>query len=556
MIMSPFVLDRNVPLIGPPKGGQIGADRNEQGGVRKSGSAGAGAEQAAARGGCGATDACELPAGEAVVEALSGGRGRGTEARQRGAIVESRSRCEVQKEGAAAGAREVRWAGGRAFRTDAGGGTLGVRGWAEGGCRNAATLDAGGRAVESRAEASAASSSTRAQGTLWGTGANGRQFSPLAGRTWSGGLLDRHGRRRPQHDVGATGGARDDLGGGRWVARLDRTLRSAASVVCGLEESVQAAGHAGRTVARRRADHAVWGHVREVGNRGHRCQFAASEGARGEDARHASGSAGKETAAEANPQSRSRQRVPGAGVFAGTQPAGFAGGGGAGGPSPWGAAGRGIGPDFRAGKRTHDQRGLGGAIRQSVFSTATAESPLHADAGQGVGVRRAARQHGHRVPRARAALAGDPRARQAGGACCGWPQGTAHCGFDRKTKVGAASESSVARSRAPSIGETSEARVPPGCGRQAIVVGLALRFALNAPPYGLRRASLRARPTTNKRRRIKNEKGDISNEVRKGTFLKRLDINNLCSLTCLLTKPKMSAKWPTPCLQSDRPSSS
>ena len=43
--MSPFVLDRNVPLIGLPKGGQIGADRNEQGGVRKSGSAGAGAEQ-------------------------------------------------------------------------------------------------------------------------------------------------------------------------------------------------------------------------------------------------------------------------------------------------------------------------------------------------------------------------------------------------------------------------------------------------------------------------------------------------------------------------------
>src|SRR5437773_896868 len=128
MIMSPFVLDRNVALIGPPKGGQIGADRNEQGGVRKSGSAGAGAEQAAARGGCGATDACELPAGEAVVEALSGGRGHGTEARQRGAIVESRSRCEVQKEGAAAGTGEVRWAGGRAFRTDAGGGTLGVRG--------------------------------------------------------------------------------------------------------------------------------------------------------------------------------------------------------------------------------------------------------------------------------------------------------------------------------------------------------------------------------------------------------------------------------------------
>src|SRR2546427_11772165 len=36
MIMSPFVLDRNVPLIGPPRGGQIGADGDEQEGVGKS----------------------------------------------------------------------------------------------------------------------------------------------------------------------------------------------------------------------------------------------------------------------------------------------------------------------------------------------------------------------------------------------------------------------------------------------------------------------------------------------------------------------------------------
>ena len=33
--MSPFVLDKNVPLIGPPKGGQIGADADEQEGVRE-----------------------------------------------------------------------------------------------------------------------------------------------------------------------------------------------------------------------------------------------------------------------------------------------------------------------------------------------------------------------------------------------------------------------------------------------------------------------------------------------------------------------------------------
>jgi hypothetical protein len=71
MIMSPFVLDRNVPLIEPPEGGQIGADRHEQAGVGKDRGAGAGAKQAAAGSGCGAADARELPAGEAAVEEIT-----------------------------------------------------------------------------------------------------------------------------------------------------------------------------------------------------------------------------------------------------------------------------------------------------------------------------------------------------------------------------------------------------------------------------------------------------------------------------------------------------
>src|SRR5229473_3028067 len=50
----------------------------------------------------------------------------------------------------------------------------------------------------------------------------------------------------------------------------------------------------------------------------------------------------------------------------------------------------------------------------------------------------------------------------------------------------------------------------------AAVVGPALRFALNAPPFGLRRATLRAGPTTKKRTRKKTKKGDTSNEVTKG----------------------------------------
>jgi hypothetical protein len=55
------------------------------------------------------------------------------------------------------------------------------------------------------------------------------------------------------------------------------------------------------------------------------------------------------------------------------------------------------------------------------------------------------------------------------------------------------------------------------------VVGLALRFALSAPPFGLRRATLRARPTTNTKKENEKQKGDTSNELRKGTFLMGFD---------------------------------
>src|SRR5262249_25447647 len=95
MIVSPFVLDRNVPLIGPPRGGQIGADGDEQGGVAKSRGAGARTESAAACGGCSAADARELSAGKAPVETLPGGRCFGPAAPQRRAALESRSRREV-----------------------------------------------------------------------------------------------------------------------------------------------------------------------------------------------------------------------------------------------------------------------------------------------------------------------------------------------------------------------------------------------------------------------------------------------------------------------------
>src|SRR5260370_39222835 len=110
MIMSHFVLDRNDPLIRPPKGGRIEADRDEPEGVGASRGAGPSAQPAVAGGGCGAADAPELPASEAVVEAVPGTRGCGAAAWQRRTDLESGSRRDGSAEGAASRAGQGRWA--------------------------------------------------------------------------------------------------------------------------------------------------------------------------------------------------------------------------------------------------------------------------------------------------------------------------------------------------------------------------------------------------------------------------------------------------------------
>src|ERR1700686_1684652 len=190
MIVSPFVLNRNVPLIGPPKGGQICADRDEQARVRKSGSASASAQQTTGVSGRGTIDGCELPASEAAVEAVSGGRCRRSETPQRRASLESPTPTKSSGQDTAVGAGKVRWAIRRAVRADAGGGAFGERGWAAARCGNAAALDAGGGPVESRAEASCRPSTARAQGALWRIGADGRELSRLARGTRPRGLLN------------------------------------------------------------------------------------------------------------------------------------------------------------------------------------------------------------------------------------------------------------------------------------------------------------------------------------------------------------------------------
>src|SRR5205085_10201665 len=182
-----------------------GGDRDEQERVGEGGGAGAGEEQAAAGGGCGAATPLELSAGEAAVEAVSGGRRCGAEASRCGTSVEPRTRGEVSAEGAGAGAGEVQRGGRRAIWTDADNGTLGIGRWREGGGGNAAAVDAGGRVVESGTEEAAAPETARAQGALWRNGAAGRELSPVAGGTWPGRLLDRYGRLRQKHNLGGSG---------------------------------------------------------------------------------------------------------------------------------------------------------------------------------------------------------------------------------------------------------------------------------------------------------------------------------------------------------------
>src|SRR5712692_8909070 len=178
----------------PPKGGRIGENRDEQERVGKGGGAGAGEESPVAGGGRGGVDGGVLPAGEAAVAALWGGRGGGLEAPQRGAGVDPRVRGEVATPGVGAGAREVRGAGGGAIWSDAGSRASGCGGRAARRCGDATAVDAGGRVVEPGAEAEATPAAARAQGALWGDGADGRELSPLAGGTRSGRVLNGLGR--------------------------------------------------------------------------------------------------------------------------------------------------------------------------------------------------------------------------------------------------------------------------------------------------------------------------------------------------------------------------
>src|ERR1035441_46339 len=175
-----------------------GENRDEPEGTASSGSAGTSEKQTAEGGGCREPGGGELPAREAVVEAVSGGRGPRAEASQCGTCERASQAGEVSPAGDAVGAGEVRSRRGRAIWADAGGRTFGERGWVADRRGDLAAMDAVGRAVEPTSQAKAVSSAPGATAALWGVGADGRELSRLVGAAWSGRMHDEHDQRCDQ----------------------------------------------------------------------------------------------------------------------------------------------------------------------------------------------------------------------------------------------------------------------------------------------------------------------------------------------------------------------
>src|SRR5271169_1934209 len=98
-----------------------GENRDERKGTAPGRSSGASEEQRIEGGGCGEPGGSELPAGEAVVEAVSGARGPRVEAWQCGTGERASQAGEISVAGDEVGAGEIRGRRGRAIWADAGG---------------------------------------------------------------------------------------------------------------------------------------------------------------------------------------------------------------------------------------------------------------------------------------------------------------------------------------------------------------------------------------------------------------------------------------------------
>src|SRR5262249_45340693 len=76
---------------------------------------------------------------------------------------------------------------------------------------------------------------------------------------------------------GSYGERRDDLGGCRCAAGLDREIWRTADAIYRLEKRVPAQGYAGRAAAGESPAHPLWAHVSEAGHTDLGCEFAPGQ---------------------------------------------------------------------------------------------------------------------------------------------------------------------------------------------------------------------------------------------------------------------------------------
>jgi len=448
-------------------------NRDEQGGVEAGRGTVAGAGGGTRVGERGGVDRCELPAGKAVVEAVSGRGGSGTAAPQRRTGVEPSQAEEVSGEGAALGAEEVRRGAGEAVWSHAGGGAFGSRRWAGGECRDAAAVDAGGRVVEPRAQEKAAPPAARAERAFWGVGAVGWKLSRLAGGARTGAVFDEPGGRRHEHDVLAVARAGNDLGSGGCVASLGRGTRSAAGAVRGLEERVSAGAHRSGAAGRGGATDAVRAHVPGAGDQDYTGELAAGQGACGEESWDATGPADQEDAAARDPHGGGSEPISSPTVSAGSQSAVSSGGGRAAGLPQKGAGPAGAGRHLPAEGRAHDQQRLGGAVR-GAFSANRAREPVRARRRESDGVGGARREPEGAVPGSGGEVPRDP------GTAAPAPAATG------RQRPGSGSSQEVASpSQRPSLEkmETDPVRSGQSCRRRCRRLRKVQTTGLSSAPY-------------------------------------------------------------------------
>src|SRR5688572_7493244 len=179
-----------------------------------------------------------LPATEAAVWALPATGSQWVKAQQCGKALEPGQAGGTATESAGGGAKALWRSRGRAIRADAGGRASQGRARHRRRCRDTAAVDVAGGSVEPGAEEEAVPIQKVAEGAFRRTVADGRELSPMAGRSSRTRLFDQPGGRCDGDGGSAFGRRRDHLGGGRCVAEMGGELRDSASDLHRLEECV------------------------------------------------------------------------------------------------------------------------------------------------------------------------------------------------------------------------------------------------------------------------------------------------------------------------------